>query len=238
MRGATRLCLTAWPAAPDFNPRSPCGERRRQAAPGQPAADFNPRSPCGERRLRRQRQHPQGRFQSTLPMRGATWAAAQAAKAREISIHAPHAGSDLAGQPQTMVDHISIHAPHAGSDSFHVSIIFLIYDFNPRSPCGERPRCTVKAKGPREFQSTLPMRGATENPDYELTYNFISIHAPHAGSDPCRRVLESPANDFNPRSPCGERLLVIQKPSHTDNFNPRSPCGERLEVLQCQSFHK
>ena len=37
------------------------------------------------------------------------------------------------------------------------------------------------------------------------------------------------AHDFNPRSPCGERLLpsaAIQDGS--EHFNPRSPCGERL----------
>ena len=36
-------------AGSDFNPRSPCGERRNgsKSQPGHP--DFNPRSPCGER---------------------------------------------------------------------------------------------------------------------------------------------------------------------------------------------
>ena len=35
--------------APDFNPRSPCGERRRGFRQGASRGDFNPRSPCGER---------------------------------------------------------------------------------------------------------------------------------------------------------------------------------------------
>ena len=34
--------------------------------------------------------------------------------------------------------------------------------------------------------------------------------------------------DFNPRSPCGERLPSFETPSALMYFNPRSPCGERL----------
>ena len=33
----------------DFNPRSPCGERRHQRGIRENLCDFNPRSPCGER---------------------------------------------------------------------------------------------------------------------------------------------------------------------------------------------
>ena len=33
------------------------------------------------------------------------------------------------------------------------------------------------------FQSTLPMRGATVPPAISITLLFISIHAPHEGSD-------------------------------------------------------
>ena len=35
------------------------------------------------------------------------------------------------------------------------------------------------------------------------------------------------SSDFNPRSPCGERLLVPLTIMELINFNPRSPCGER-----------
>ena len=60
----------------------------------------------------------------------------------------------------------------------------------------------------------------------------ISIHAPHAGSDQVLNFHLSHLLNFNPRSPCGERLdyaAKILNPS--DNFNPRSPCGERLLIL-------
>ena len=79
---------------------------------------------------------------------------------------------------------------------------------------------------------------------------FISIHAPRVGSDPDDANCAGRANDFNPRSPCGERfaqVFVIARhiafqstlpvwgatptlfltSSCSRYFNPRSPCGER-----------
>ena len=53
------------------------------------------------------------------------------------------------------------------------------------------------------------MRGAT---DADLKYakaRQISIHAPHAGSDVGSASLVAETIDFNPRSPCGERLFQI-----------------------------
>ena len=123
--------------------------------------NFNPRSPCGERR------HNGG--MQILPV--------------HISIHAPRAGSDR-GRGHPLPDTgISIHAPRAGSD-------------NPPPPQASRKN---------RFQSTLPVRGATEPNLFETLYSAISIHAPRAGSD---NNTETPANRdnyFNPRSPCGER---------------------------------
>ena len=113
--------------------------------------------------------HPYGQpcpiFQSTLPMRGATFKVALTAHFVDISIHAPHAGSDVSGAtPSTR-----------------------LFDFNPRSPCGERLLERYCRGNYLKFQSTLPMRGAT-------------------WSIPNRR---SPSPYFNPRSPCGERLHML-----------------------------
>ena len=102
--------------------------------------NFNPRSPCGERRQKKDTQETTKTFQSTLPVRGATGSmevGVSHAKdfnprspcgerlmvvipigvAVEISIHAPRAGSDQY-PPESVVysDPISIHAPRAGSD--------------------------------------------------------------------------------------------------------------------------
>ncbi len=79
---------------PDFNPRSPCGERQIFPSGNAHPGDFNPRSPCGERPLLERRGAVLQLFQSTLPMRGATFVVSDLFFYVLISIHAPHAGSD------------------------------------------------------------------------------------------------------------------------------------------------
>ena len=59
---------------------------------------------------------------------------------------------------------------------------------------------------PSRFQSTLPARGATGLPGQARISQPISIHAPRTGSDgvDCRNA-KLDAENFNPRSPHGER---------------------------------
>ena len=53
------------------------------------------------------------------------------------------------------------------------------------------------------------MRGATqENPYGFSDASGISIHAPRAGSDPQTPLRPQCGFYFNPRSPCGERLIL------------------------------
>ena len=102
----------------------------------------------------------------------------------------------------------------------------------------------------REFQPTLPMRGATHQRSIGAASWGISTHAPHAGSDsvlslvPSMETISTHAphagsdgnryrscagqHNFNPRSPCGERRSSKCARARKKNFNPRSPCGERL----------
>ena len=207
-----------------FNPRPPCGERRRIKAriealkkisihaphagsdfggcrSRRADSNFNPRPPCGERRLTVGRWYRGDVFQSTPPMRGATC--------------------------QLFADFgcimISIHAPHAGSDSVSASKNLSVKYFNPRPPCGERPtqrllrnlvsifQSTPPMRGATdpsmdqdgrvEFQSTPPMRGATSVPSFNRTGNNISIHAPHAGSDLTEPMIQRRAFLFQSTPP-------------------------------------
>ena len=126
-------------------------------------------------------------------------------------------------------------------------------DFNPRSPCGERPSRAGRGSRPVQFQSTLPVRGATRQQLLHDMPQRISIHAPRAGSDMPARSAPLSSSYFNPRSPCGERLDVLDyyplvdafqstlpvrgaTPNfgrcerRRDYFNPRSPCGERRKI--------
>ena len=79
------------------------------------------------------------KFQSTLPLRGAT-------------------AHDIADDVARL---ISIHAPLAGSDGLIQLVRMLPANFNPRSPCGERPALLLEVMATSRFQSTLPLRGAT-----------------------------------------------------------------------------
>ena len=101
------------------------------------------------------------RFQSTLPVWGATVYTNSTQIYMIISIHAPRVGSDGARHPHRAGHH----------------------NFNPRSPCGERPATPATLTAPCAFQSTLPVWGATDTRTPASTARRISIHAPRVGSD-------------------------------------------------------
>ena len=79
--------------------------------------------------------------------------------------------------------------------------------FNPHSPCGERQDVDIAAKR-RCISIHTPLAGSDLGFRAFHRLNAISIHTPLAGSD-----------NFS-ASPCG---LTV-------NFNPHSPCGERLTL--------
>ena len=62
----------------------------------------------------------------------------------------------------------------------------------------------------KKFQSTLPVWGATYPPQRFILYSMISIHAPRVGSDQGFRIGFLTKRNFNPRSPCGERLSIAR----------------------------
>ena len=96
-------------------------------------------------------------------------------------------------------------------------------DFNPRSPCGERQCIAGNSVLIREFQSTLPVRGATTRSRCCPGGACISIHAPRAGSDFPRPLSRGWPPYFNPRSPCGERRAVRFAARLTDSFQSTLP---------------
>ncbi len=101
--------------------------------------DFNPRSPHGERPGPHSTNKNAISFQSTLPARGATQGRRRAREGLQISIHAPRTGSDLCAVDQPHAgDGISIHAPRTGSDVRRRPAPCRRWNFNPRSPHGER----------------------------------------------------------------------------------------------------
>ena len=169
-----------------------------------------------------------------------------------ISIHTPHAGSDLTNcQWGGPADAFQSTLPMRGATAARRPDTprNRAY-FNPHSPCGERPLTDCQISFSSQFQSTLPMRGATHTANHPAIYPVISIHTPHAGSDRTVRSQPEMQHDFNPHSPCGERLegdcsrwtqdifqstlpmrgATTALPTCAGtacDFNPHSPCGER-----------
>ena len=145
-------------------------------------------------------------FQSTLPVWGATFPGDVQHRPQCISIHAPRVGSDLPIRGYALICNISIHAPRVGSDCRPRANLLKYYNFNPRSPCGERLVWADLPRLPARFQSTLPVWGATQGRTLAGVLLDISIHAPRVGSDGTRPSgCPPPEGNFNPRSPCGER---------------------------------
>ena len=189
-------------------------------------------------------------------MRRATIQKIENGEAKTISIHALLAESDRMYQLSPKAENISIHALLAESDTSRkkktqsgksfLSTLSLrratlagpsgpafLYNFYPRSPCGERrplifnvqPRKTISIHAllaesdrgfgagswPRGiFLSTLSLRRATTHHFSALHNIFISIHALLAESDDLANRANLNIRHFYPRSPCGERPLFAR----------------------------
>ena len=94
VRGATCATGPYRPCQRHFNPRAPCGARRRCCPTPCAGPHFNPRAPCGARPYARSPRLSPVTFQSTRPVRGATGPVRALCFHPDISIHAPRAGRD------------------------------------------------------------------------------------------------------------------------------------------------
>ena len=123
----------------DFNPHSPCGERPPPWPSRHAPYDFNPHSPCGERRGLQDAFGFVHGISIHTPLAGSDSDEIRTLLRGCISIHTPLAGSDRGAAPTPADQFISIHTPLAGSDGSSSFPTFRPNNFNPHSPCGERP---------------------------------------------------------------------------------------------------
>ena len=153
-------------------------------------------------------------FQSTLPVWGATANLQELLRPGCISIHAPRVGSDsdlrngepdrtdfnprspcgerppAEGQKETPTE-ISIHAPRVGSDDVFATSSMWAMVISIHAPrVGSDNSIKSNSARPDEFQSTLPVWGATLLLCILIDPRTISIHAPRVGSD--NRTLHPP----------------------------------------------
>ena len=167
-----------------FNPRSPYGERLYAVPLISGFSFISIHAPLtGSDRLSEIIVARVKKFQSTLPLRGATTDHSTACKRDRFQSTLPLRGATSMGLDEPRYFGISIHAPLTGSDRRPIIRQKATCHFNPRSPYGERQFPPFFVSRGRRFQSTLPLRGATQPISPEAGVLLISIHAPLTGSD-------------------------------------------------------
>ena len=123
-------------------------------------------------------------------------------------------------------------------------------DFNPRAPCGARPKSHPAKCASTPFQSTRPLRGATARfLQSRCAKGYFNPRAP-CGARPVQYAYQGFAKQFQSTRPLRgatdaahqiQDILRISihaplagRDSYTDasnynilDFNPRAPCGAR-----------
>ena len=184
--GSDSPCTGGWKRLCGFQPTLPArGATRVFLALTIPKIDFNPRSPHGERLCCPSFTPKDEQFQPTLPARGATL---------------PYSSS------RRFAIHFNPRSPHGERPETGYPFVVSTKDFNPRSPHGERRVKLSSMQIDEEISTHAPRTGSdvlVRPPDGQ--HEEISTHAPRTGSD-AQRIFPVPSrNNFNPRSPHGER---------------------------------
>ena len=145
-------------------------------------------------------------FQSAHPVRGATFFGFRILPAPLFQSTRPVWGATTASVSIFASPCISTPAPGVGRHDSQAMSVGLLYDFNPRAPCGARlyyarmavATPTISIHAPRvgrdlhrlavavvvaAFQSTRPVWGATFLCIFLRPTSAISIHAPRVGRD-------------------------------------------------------
>ena len=212
---------------------------------------FNPRTPCGVRRKLTVSRTFCQKFQSTHSLRSATITTEQPPSGF-WQFQSTHSLRSATGdiRKQAVVQSVSIHALLAECDQQSGAARGGRKCFNPRTPCGVR----LSSKGGKnlliKFQSTHSLRSATCSGMQVLTKSAVSIHALLAECDMLHGSAGNLRKRFNPRTPCGVRpkfgaaIIIVDKvsihallaecdrpvrlrPDKFFCFNPRTPCGVR-----------
>ena len=148
-------------------------------------------------------------FQSTRPVRGATLSLSVVTAATLFQSTRPVRGATQKCCYRKFSNDISIHAPRAGRDPAIPQVEIKEDTFQSTRPVRGATLSLSVVTAATLFQSTRPVRGATPPRYYDKLYDVISIHAPRAGRDSGRGLLHVQLYDFNPRAPCGARLVHL-----------------------------
>ena len=210
LRGATcRIQAKMHRPTRYFNPRAPCGARPKHKPRHQRRVSISIHAPLAGRDAGgHQRGHAGGGISIHAPLAGRDHKRRWKISVFCISIHAPLAGRDFTSRLTYPVDvkdfnprapcgarrnvqkvvtvlvTISIHAPLAGRDACSMWNIGHIHISIHAPLAGRDGEVTYWLPLPQPpFQSTRPLRGATQWSRAVFYFQSISIHAPLAGRD-------------------------------------------------------
>ena len=169
-------------------------------------------------------------FQPTLPARGATvrgWCVKVLAM---ISTHAPRTGSDHDAciLPDSCFRFQPTLPARGATEAAKMTMLRMLAISTHAPRTGSDRRYRAGRYNPGRFQPTLPARGATDDTGRGgITPEDFNPRSPHGErrTPPC--AYRCQAWYFNPRSPHGERRLRRDAFPSGRYFNPRSPHGER-----------
>ena len=189
--------------------------------------NFNPRSPCGERRLGLKALRSRFIFQSTLPVGGAT----SPYRASYLS-HGlfqstlPVGGATGRRDEDSRIQKISIHAPRGGSDFMCHSNKSSRRGFQSTLPVGGATESPKRRSYKMLFQSTLPVGGATLMARTTGTrWIIFQSTLPVGGATSASTSGRPRQPDFNPRSPWGERQVCPPSRYLGELFQSTLPVG-------------
>ena len=111
--------------------------------------------------------------------------------------------------------------------------LFIHRYFNPRTPCGVRRSAVSKSSPPMTISIHAPHAGCDiQATKVKEVQDVISIHAPHAGCDRRPAPISTARPTFQSTHPMrGATCSTTTRLRTTAYFNPRTPCGVRLLIL-------
>ena len=224
-RGATTSSPASCCRRCHFNPRSPHGERLFINSRKSFASGFQSTLPARGATLILQISRWETEFQSTLPARGAT-------RTTRLTRCSPTFQSTLPARGATCFFFaVAVYAgafqstlPARGATSFCRAWPGLNLDFNPRSPHGERHRLMGRWDSWRRISIHAPRTGSDGNPviKHRQIPPFQST-LPARGATPLDGQMGFLEEDFNPRSPHGERRWRLLMPLELLRFQSTLP---------------
>ena len=100
--------------------------------------------------------------------------------------------------------------------------------FNPRAPCGARPGAAANGSwSSARFNPRAPCGARQVTLQALVSYEDVSIHAPHAGRDLAAQAERIAALVSIHAPHAGRDLHRMRQALIFLSFNPRAPCGAR-----------